>query len=87
MLANGLDPLTVSPRLGHTKASTTLNIYAHTVPGLQEKAAAIMDEITTLVSLSAELTEPQLHPVAPRPKKWKILTLNQKTEYFVPEID
>ena len=45
----------------HSKPSTTLNNYAHTVPGMQEKAAAIMDGITTPVALPANLTAPQLH--------------------------
>ncbi len=65
MIIKGVDIPTVSRRLGHTKASTTLDIYAHTVPGLQDKAADIMDEITALVALPADLTDPQLHPVAP----------------------
>jgi integrase len=66
MLANGVDLVTVSRRLGHTQASTTLNTYAHhAVPGTQEKAAAIMDEITSLISLPANLTAPQFQLVAP----------------------
>ena len=65
MLANGIDLVTVSRRLGHTQASTTLNTYAHAVPGTQEKAAAIMDEITSLISLPANLTAPQFQLVAP----------------------
>ena len=63
---NGVDLLTVSRRLGHSKASTTLDTYAHSVPGLQEKAAAIMDEITTPVALPADLTAPKLHLTAPK---------------------
>ena len=55
MLANGVDLLTVSRRLGHSRASTTLDTYAHMVTGTQEKAAAVMDEITTPVSLPADL--------------------------------
>jgi len=59
MLANGIDLLTVSRRLGHSRASTTLDTYAHMVPGTQEKAAAVMDEITTPVALPADLTTPR----------------------------
>ena len=59
MLANGVDLLTVSRRLGHSKASTTLDTYAHMVTGTQEKAAAVMDEITTPVSLPADLIAKQ----------------------------
>ena len=67
MLANGVDLLTVSRRLGHSRASTTLDTYAHMVTGTQEKAAAVMDEITTPVSLPAEMLEKEgvFHPVAP----------------------
>jgi len=36
-----LDLLAVSGRLGHTRASTTLDTYAHMVSGTQEKAAAL----------------------------------------------
>lgn len=56
MLANGIDLLTVARRLGHAKASTTLDTYGHLVPWTQEKAAAVMDDITTPVALPAELT-------------------------------
>lgn len=56
MLANGIDLLTVSRRLGHSKASTTLDYYAHMVTGTQEKAAAVMNELTTLVALPTEIT-------------------------------
>jgi len=55
-----VDLLIVPRRLGQTKANTTLDTYPHTVPGLQEKAAAIMDEITTPVALPADLTAPGL---------------------------
>lgn len=33
----------------------TLDIYAHAIPGSQEEAAEIMDEITALVALPADL--------------------------------
>ncbi len=89
MLANGVDLLTVSKRLGHSKPSTTLNNYAHTVPGLQEKAAAIMDEITTPVTLPADLTAPNCTTIAPGIRRLiqttsRYSALNQKNEYFVP---
>jgi hypothetical protein len=67
ILANGIDMLTVSLRLGHTRASATLDTYTHMVSGTQEKAAALMDEITTPVSLPTglifpkELVAPGLH--------------------------
>jgi integrase len=47
MLGNKVDMFTVSRRLGHTKVSTILDICAHAIPGTQEEATEIMDEITT----------------------------------------
>ncbi len=35
MIAKGVDIPTVKRLLGHSKASTTLDTYAHTVPGVQ----------------------------------------------------
>ncbi len=59
MLINGVDILTVSKRLGHSKSSITLDIYGHIIPGVQEKAASIMDEITTPISLETFQTAPK----------------------------
>jgi integrase len=39
MLAAGISIATVSQRLSHARASTTLNVYAHSVPGGDRKAA------------------------------------------------
>ncbi len=47
-------------------AGTTFDNYLHAVPGMQEKAAAVMDEITTPVALPADLTAPKLHLTAPK---------------------
>ncbi len=65
MLAYGIDMVTVSRQLGHTQASTTLDTYALMVSGTQEKAAALMDEVTTPVSLPTDLIAPK-ELVAPR---------------------
>ena len=66
MIARRVDIPTVKRRLGHSKASTTLDTYAHVVPGVEDKAVAIMDEITTPVALPADLTAPKLHLIAPK---------------------
>jgi len=50
MLLNGVPILVVSKRLGHAKVSTTLDIYGHFLPGMQDEAAAIMDELVTPVA-------------------------------------
>jgi integrase len=39
MLAAGVPIVTVSQRLSHARASTTLNVYAHSVPGGDRRAA------------------------------------------------
>jgi integrase len=47
MLNNGVPALVVSKILGHSKPSTTLDIYGHLIPIMQEDAANIMDELVT----------------------------------------
>ena len=47
MLNHGVPVLVVSKILGHSKVSTTLDIYGHMIPVMQEEAARIMDEIVT----------------------------------------
>lgn len=44
MLKEGIHPKIVQERLGHSKIATTLDIYSHVVPGLQEAAAERFDE-------------------------------------------
>lgn len=43
LLVEGVNPKVVSERLGHTSVKTTLDLYAHVTPGLQEDAAARLD--------------------------------------------
>jgi integrase len=43
LLAEGVNPKAISERLGHSKVSLTLDIYAHLLPGLQESAAVALD--------------------------------------------
>jgi integrase len=47
MLMNGIPLMVVSRRLGHSKPSTTLDIYGHFLPGMQSEAADLMDELVT----------------------------------------
>jgi integrase len=62
MLHKGVSVLVVSKRLGHAKASITLDIYGHLVPSMQEQAAEVMDEITMPVALpEMPLVAPELH--------------------------
>jgi integrase len=39
LIASGVDPLTVSRRIGHAKVSTTMNIYSHVFEQTDAKAA------------------------------------------------
>ena len=45
MLKQGIHPKVVQERLGHSTISTTLDIYSHVVPGLQEAAARSFDNL------------------------------------------
>lgn len=45
LIASGVDMRTVQERLGHSKVSTTLELYAHAVPGRDAAAAATFSEL------------------------------------------
>lgn len=45
MLKQGAHPKIVQERLGHATISTTLDLYSHVVPGLQEMVAKRFDEV------------------------------------------
>ena len=47
MLKQGAHPKVVQERLGHATISTTLDLYSHVAPGLQEAAAARFDDAFT----------------------------------------
>jgi len=44
-LNHGIPVLIVSKRLGHSKPSTTMDVYGHVMPGKQEEAANLMDNL------------------------------------------
>ena len=44
LLEAGINPKVVSERLGHTSVATTMDIYSHVLPDMQEKAALAIDE-------------------------------------------
>jgi integrase len=44
LLQQGVNPKIVQERLGHSSVSTTLDIYSHVLPGLQEAAARQFDK-------------------------------------------
>jgi integrase len=44
MLTLGVHPKVASERLGHSRVAVTLDLYSHVLPGMQEDAAARVDE-------------------------------------------
>jgi len=58
LLQQGVHPKIVQERLGHSTVATTLDIYSHVLPGLQEAAARRFDE-----GLESALTEAQVAEV------------------------
>lgn len=47
LISQNIDVRTVSGRLGHAQTSTTMNIYAHSLQKMDEKAADTLDNILT----------------------------------------
>ena len=52
MLNHGVDVLIVSNRLGHSKPSTTLDVYGHLISNSQDKAAELIDTLITHISIA-----------------------------------
>jgi integrase len=44
LLSNGVHPKIASERLGHSRVGITLDLYSHVLPGMQEDAAARVDD-------------------------------------------
>jgi integrase len=44
LLRAGVSPKVISERLGHSKVGFTLEVYSHLLPGMQEEAAAKLDQ-------------------------------------------
>ena len=55
LLATGMPILEVSRQLGHSRASTTLDIYGHLIPGLNSDAVEKLDKF--LSQTGAELEQ------------------------------
>ena len=47
MLSNLVVVTTLAQRLGHARSSTTLNVYAHCVPGADSAAAELIGALIT----------------------------------------
>ncbi len=73
LLKAGTHPRIVQERLGHSTIATTLDIYSHTVPGMQKAAAERLDtvlpkteEIENVGKMSAEGKEGECRPYRSR---------------------
>ena len=62
MLAAGVPVLEIAKRLGHSRASHTLNLYGHAIPGYDSQLPSVVEKVFQLNQPSAQtfLTEPQL---------------------------
>jgi integrase len=60
MLNNNVPPIVVSRRLGHAKASITLDIYGHLIPSMQTEAAEKIDELIMPVAVQLTKTDVNL---------------------------
>ena len=58
MLKHGISVMVVSRRLGHSQPSMTLDVYGHLIPGMQEDAARIIDQVVNPKMLQIA---PKLH--------------------------
>jgi len=51
LLNNGISPIVVSRMLGHSKPSTTMDIYGHLYHEMQEEAARLMDRMVSPIPM------------------------------------
>jgi integrase len=54
LLNQGVPVITVSRRLGHAKASITLDIYGHLIPSMQTEVAEMIDELVMPVTVQLD---------------------------------
>ena len=57
MLEQGVNRKIIRERLGHGSVATTLDVYAHASPGLQQAAAQGFDKVLGVVGDRAEIEE------------------------------
>ena len=58
MLNHGIPVIVVSRRLGHAKASTTLDVYGHLLHEMQDEAAKLMDALVTPQAVDLSSLQP-----------------------------
>jgi integrase len=57
MLNAGIPVIVVSRRLGHARASITLDVYGHLIPSMQSEAAELIDQMVTPVAVEFNKTK------------------------------
>jgi integrase len=57
MLNHGVPVIVVSRRLGHARASITLDLYGHMIPSLQYEAAEKMDSLVDLHHFAPQISK------------------------------
>jgi hypothetical protein len=59
MLNNGVSPIVVNRHLGHSKASTTLNLYAQLLPSKEAEGAQLINDL--MMPIALQPIAPELH--------------------------
>jgi integrase len=54
LLNQGVPVIEVSRRLGHSRASITLDVYGHLIPGMQSEVADLIDELVMPVAIQID---------------------------------
>lgn len=66
LLSKGMPVLDLSRQLGHSRASTTLDVYAHLVPGARSDATEKLDQIFSQTAAELQRREADSYKVAAR---------------------
>jgi integrase len=54
LLNQGVPVIEVSRRLGHSRASITLDVYGHLIPGKQSEVAELIDGLVVPVAVQID---------------------------------
>ena len=57
MLSSGMAVIKVAQQLGHSKPSTTLDLYGHLIPGFDRDAGARIDQLVNPIATQLQLVE------------------------------
>lgn len=57
MLSSGMAVIKVAQQLGHSKPSTTLDLYGHLIPGFDRDAGARIDQLVNPIATQLQLAE------------------------------